>query len=275
MIDKQVLLPVLDVLAETMPKDNLVSSACLELFEFIKKEVLKDVIKHMVENYREQLINLSYLPPFGDLINRYDDTEGFTKEEDSTMEPDEELARKQLPSTRMMEHITIDSAEEEYWNTSDPEDEEDHEGKTGEKRLAEAPSTPSKPLVDYTSDEEVDENVDPAAAAAEENAATESGESAVSDEAADSVTSSLAVSPPERLSEKRRREEDEEDELDKLSSKRRNSTSSENSALSSTGLARRKGSLKTGSGKTTPKRIAISLSSAVRTGGDSSSGDDA
>lgn len=34
---KNLLEPILDLVIETMPKDNLLNSACLEFFEFIKR----------------------------------------------------------------------------------------------------------------------------------------------------------------------------------------------------------------------------------------------
>jgi protein phosphatase-4 regulatory subunit 3 len=36
-IQNRLLEPILDILYETMPKDNLLNSACLEFFEFIKR----------------------------------------------------------------------------------------------------------------------------------------------------------------------------------------------------------------------------------------------
>ena len=46
---------ILDVVYETMPRDNLLNSACLEIFEMIKREHVKTLIDHLVENYRDKL----------------------------------------------------------------------------------------------------------------------------------------------------------------------------------------------------------------------------
>lgn len=37
LIRKNLLEPILDLVIETMPRDNLLNSACLEFFEFIKR----------------------------------------------------------------------------------------------------------------------------------------------------------------------------------------------------------------------------------------------
>ncbi|KHN97067.1 suppressor of Mek1 [Metarhizium album ARSEF 1941] len=261
-VEKQALGPVLEVLAETMPRDNLLSSACLELFEYIKKENLKALMKYLVANHRELMTSLSYLATFKDIIQRYDQTQGYTASMDYFLEDNEEMTRKPPPHTRLMEHITVDPSEEEYWNTSDPEDDdEDRRPDLRDKILpSNGPLTPSKPLVDYPSDEESDENVN-TEAETDTRANNGSGKSA----AAGKPGLASVASPPERLSEKRRREEDEEDEIGKLMhNKRRNSSSSEsNSAMGSRMTPRRK-SFGAGSGT---GKIAISLSTAVRTGG--------
>ena len=247
-----------------MPKDNLLSSACLELFEHIKKENVKDLIKHLMNNHRDILQSLSYMPTFRDIIIRFDQTQGYTANMEYFMEPDEELSRKPPRNARLMEHISVDPEEEEYWNTSDPEDEDDN-GRTGEKTpVVNGLLTPTHQLVDYSSDEE-----------GEEKPNAEQSLGAIDDQFGVSMDEPV-VAPPERLSEKRRREEDEEEDLGKaLANKRRNSTSSGSGAnVGSPGLARRRKSITSstgsGNGNGNAKKISISLSSAIKTNGDSS-----
>lgn len=261
LIEKQVLRPVLEVLIETMPRDNLLSSASLELFEFIKKENMKDLVKHVVTQHRDLLMKLSHLPTFREIILRYEQTQGYTTNMDYFLDPDEEMGRKR-PNTRLMEHLSVDPVEEEYWNTSDPEDEAERSGvKTSDANGA---STPSRPLVDYESDEEVDESIQSA-----------DGTRPQADDGPGTVESGDASGtpvppPPERLAEKRRREEDEDDELGKLlQNKKRNSSSSgSNSAVQAGPLGRRRKSFTTGSANGGPKKIAISLGSSVKSVGD-------
>ncbi|KAG5927673.1 hypothetical protein E4U42_001955 [Claviceps africana] len=269
-IESQALIPALDVLIDALPRDNLLSSACLDLFEFIKKENIKDLVKCLVENRRESLTPLSYMTTIHDLILRYDQAQGFAANMDYPLEGENDVTRKLPPNARLMEHLPVDPAEEEYWNTSDPEDEDEehHDDPSSTKAAVSSngSSMPSKPLVDYTSDEEVDDNTDSENASAPAGATSACEDSAIATEA----TALPTVAPPlERLSEKRRREEDEEDELGKLlQHKRRNSSSSESNAAASPRLStprRRFSGSVSGTGK-----IAISLSTAaVRTGGGS------
>ncbi|KAG8425058.1 Platinum sensitivity protein [Metarhizium acridum] len=263
-VEKQALGPALEVLAETLPRDNLLSSACLELFEFIKKENLKDLVKYLVANHRDLMTSLSYLTTFKDMIERYDQTQGYTANMDYFLEENDEMARKPPPNTRLMEHITVDPSEEEYWNTSDPEDDdEEHRPGMRDKILpSNGPLTPSKPLVDYASDEESDENVN-----TEGDTAAKANNGPQESAATGRPGLPTVASPPERLSEKRRREEDEEDEIGKLMhNKRRNSSSSESNLATGSRMTPKRKSFGGGSGN---GKIAISLSTAVRTGGGS------
>ncbi|KAL9569535.1 hypothetical protein ACKAV7_006590 [Fusarium commune] len=260
LMEKQVLGPILEVLIETMPRDNLLGSASLEFFEFIKKENIKDLIKHLVVNYREQLRALSYMSTFREILLRYDQTQGYTSNVDYFMEAEDEMGRRPLANTRMTEQITVEQEQEEYWATSDPEDDDDQSSKEGERTPSTNGSITSKLLVDYASDEETDE-------------ATPEADSHHSDVASDAVHSPIdsslggGIPPPERLSEKRRREEEEdEDEMSKMMQNKRRSSSGSVTAISgnSRGPQRRK-SFNVNS-PTGGKKIAISLSSGLKTG---------
>lgn len=284
--EKKVLGPTLQVLERTLPRDNLLASASLELFEFIKKECIKDLIKHLVENHRDKLVDLSYLVTFRDIVLRFDQTQGFTVNMDQVLD-EEDVNRRPPQQMRLMEHIAIDPQEEEYWEQSDPEDEaEDHRHEQDANGITNG-STPgsssSKSLVDYPSDEEGDEEVAKPSTTADADDSLiglyENGDENQENEAPVETTSSStaaeaaerAVSPPERVSEKRRREEeDDEDEFGKLmANKRRNSSSSEANSISSSKLGDRRHSLT----DNTPK-ISINLTPTVTSGGGSNSRSD-
>lgn len=248
LVEKQVLGPVLEVFISTVPRNNLLSSASLDLFEFIKKENMKELIVHIVSNYRERLKSVSHISTFHDILSRYD--HGFNVRgdpfADAEVLPSQQAAWR--PEARMMsEHIAVDPSEEEYWNTSDPEDEDDKASRTPEKTpTTNGASTPSKPLVDYSSDEEAEENVDPSSEKAQDS------DSSIMQNAASSPT----AGPP-----KRKHEEDDDDELGKLMQhKRRNSSSAVSNSSVSSGIARRRKSAAAGSGTASQKKISISLS---------------
>ncbi|KAL3426110.1 suppressor of mek1 [Phlyctema vagabunda] len=269
--------PILDIVVETMPRDNLLNSACLEFFEYIKKEGNKSLLIHLVENYREKMKNITYVDTFNNFIVRYDQTQGFTAiAESSFMETEDGTPPRSDAGRRSRWENGIkdlDPAEEQYFNTSDDEDDEPSKVLTS-GNLANGASPLSKPLVDYGSDEEND-NMDAGILPAE----ADTPESPASKDANTELVLTPAPStptPPERLSEKRRREEDEEDEIGKLSqTKRRNSASSTGSAASNnSSILRKKKSLvsrdSNGAAGTKPNKIAISLSPGIKTGGDGS-----
>ncbi|KAF5254796.1 hypothetical protein FANTH_535 [Fusarium anthophilum] len=273
LMEKQVLGPILEVLIETMPRDNLLGSASLEFFEFIKKENIKDLIKHLVANYREKLKELSYMSTFREILLRYDQTQGYTSNVDYFLEAEDEMGRRPLVNARMAEQITVEQEQEEYWATSDPEDDDDQSSKEGERTPSTNGSITSKLLVDYASDEETDENADPEA--------TPEADSQHSDVASDAVHSPIdsslggGIPPPERLSEKRRREEEEdEDEMSKMmQNKRRSSSGSVTAILGNSRGPQRRKSFNVNS-PTGGKKIAISLSSGLKTGSDSGSNEE-
>ncbi|KAI1811850.1 DUF625-domain-containing protein [Poronia punctata] len=264
--EKKVIEPVLDLLIRTMPRDNLISSACLELFEHIKKECIKELVKHMVENFRGKLHSLSYMELFRTLILRYDQTAGFTLDMANPAQEHEDQNSRDRRRSRVMsqrtpmEHITMDQAQEDYFNRSD--DEDDLQMKPSDPSLSANGKSPSaKLLVDYASDEDSDDHVEAGAISGDEDKVEEENGS----EEGSPVT---LATPPERVSEKRRREEDEEDDLGKMvQHKRRNSTSAGSNALhtGSPGLRKRKqvGGMRDSSAG--PK-IAISLSPVTKPG---------
>jgi protein phosphatase 4 regulatory subunit 3 len=191
----------------------------------------------------------------------------------------------------------MDPAEEEYFNTSDDEEDllKQTSNEQAEMSITAAPavngtSPVQKPLVDYAEDEDdamdTTEDLTKEKAKEEDSVASEGdATSASSDTLSAPTTATLpstptpdAAPPPERLSEKRRREEDEEDELGKLSSKRRTSVGSNASVTSNatngSGMLLRKKSF-TSNRESSPKtKIAISLTPTIKSGGDGEGGGD-
>ncbi|KAJ5794856.1 hypothetical protein N7457_001455 [Penicillium paradoxum] len=265
---------ILDIVYETMPRDNLLNSACLELFEFIKRENIKPFILHVVEKYREKLENIIYVDTFQSLILRYDQMQGYGGEADSALfshdEPPTPPRKIQMNNQRWQGVRELDPAEEDYFNTSDDED----EIKWTQDRVAITVGPPNgsasavvKPLVDYPDDDDED-IMDTKPEGVQQQPVANPTETST-----DAPPSTPTQTPPapERLSEKRRREEEDDDELIKLSAgpKRRSSTSSNSGA----GILGRKKSLTDKNASpgvlntvtsAAPKRIAISIGSTVK-----------
>jgi protein phosphatase-4 regulatory subunit 3 len=271
--------PILNIVYETMPRDNLLNSACLELFEFIKRENLRPIITHVVENYRSRLEQITYVPVFQELILRYDQMLDYNPEIESALFGQEgnstpTRTRTNGVSNRWQGVREMAPEEEEYFNTSDDEDELAAKPKTTTPSTNGVPITP-KPLVDYPDDDDDEsgeigvesgeipvafdgKNTPPASVSTSPQTASTPSSSNLSS------TPIQQQSPPERLSEKRRRDEEDEDELVKLSlSKRRTSNSSVSSVKGTDShpgaFLRRKKSFTSGKDGHGGRRIAISL----------------
>ncbi|KAK0735804.1 component of IIS longevity pathway SMK-1-domain-containing protein [Apiosordaria backusii] len=270
--EKRVLGPVLDTLLRTLPRDNLLASACLDFFTSINYEGDRDLAKHIMENYREKIVALSHIDYFRGMMCRYDQSQGYT-----ISEPDEEeeMARRPAHAGRgMMEHLTVDQAQEEYWNTSD-DDEENHPAGPEMRLLPNG--APAKPLVEYTSDDDEDGSGD-AVMTPVDSTSTEDEASKENQRPPSTPPTATGGPPPERLSEKRRREEDEDDALDKLMQhKRRNSSSAGSNSSLSAGILRKKQSFNNGGAKSRSregspngasggqKKISISIGPVLKT----------
>ncbi|KAK6532849.1 Platinum sensitivity protein [Arthrobotrys megalospora] len=166
LIKNKLLEPILNIVIETMPKDNLLNSACLEFFEFIKREGIKLLINHLVEQYRERLSEITYVDTFSSLVIKYDQIHDTTV----PFSADEEVGnRNAVNGGKRWEGLKdLDAAEEEYFNGSDDEDEVEYSAvensgkriKTGGKTPASAaaagtsPAGSVKSLVDYPDDDE-------------------------------------------------------------------------------------------------------------------------
>jgi protein phosphatase-4 regulatory subunit 3 len=253
-----------------MPRDNLLNSACLELFEFVKRENIKIIVQHLVETYREKLQDITYVDTFQNLILRYDQMpepvttqeldNSFTSVESDTPARPSGLVNGGKWGQGLRD---VDADEEAYFNTSDDEDELAAPGKPVLNG-----ASPVRPLVNYPDDDADEDDIDMDIPVAMRNT---TATIQTKDESKSPKSTSAAGSPPERISEKRRREEDEEDELlanisTTTAPKRRASTSSNTSTPSLRSLRRKSPQINSGKDGGTPKKISISLP--VKTGGE-------
>jgi protein phosphatase-4 regulatory subunit 3 len=261
-----------------MPRDNLLNSACLELFEFIKRENIKMLIQHIVESFREKLQGITYVDTFQNLILRFDQMNepattqelehSFTSVDSDTPARPPGMTNGGKWSQGLKE---VDADEEAYFNTSDDEDEI-----AGTAKPAINGASPVRPLVNYPDDDDDDDDDDDMDILGTEEASAPAKTLANTPAKATRSTSpkstSSASSPPERISEKRRREEDEEDELlanisTSTAPKRRASTSSNTSTTSLRSLRRKSPQISSGKDGGA-KKIAIVLP--VKSGGEGS-----
>ena len=249
--------PILNIVYETMPRDNLLNSACLELFEFIKRENLKPLIMHLVENCRPRLQEITYVDTFQNLILRYDQMQGFNADADTTLFSNEgTTSPNRIPAingNRWVGVKDMDAAEEAYFNTSDDEEDEAspksrrlHRNREDVLTNGVTSSPLLRSLVDYPDDEDDLATLDTAPSSSTSPSPIDTP-STTSNEGAAKLSPSpmLQTPPPERLSEKRRREEDnDEDELGKLSTTKRRNSGSSVSSVSSNNSNNASGTLK-------------------------------
>ncbi|KAF2150674.1 DUF625-domain-containing protein, partial [Myriangium duriaei CBS 260.36] len=235
LIEHRLLEPVLDLLERTQHRDNLLNSACLELFDYIRRDqTSKALVIHLVETYRLRLAAINYVETFEELLSRYDGMQtGYQSVNEDTsfstqgaVTPNRGLINGgQRWATGLKE---ADADEEAYFNGSDGEDEEDDEDGALPTAATSKPLTngasPVRPLVAYPDDEDDDEMDVLSASPAQQQLRPQHQQQPP--ESPDP----LQQSPPERPpSEKRRREEDGDDVLDAMAtgtvaSKRRNSS---------------------------------------------------
>lgn len=67
--------PLLKVFIENGSKYNLLNSAILELFDFIKKENIKLLVQHIAEKYRKDLESIKYVDTFTSLFLKFDQSQ--------------------------------------------------------------------------------------------------------------------------------------------------------------------------------------------------------
>jgi len=267
--DNRIFGPILDIVIENGPRDNLLNSACLEIFEYVRREGIRPMIAHIVENYREPMESISFVDIFQDIVRRYDHLQEYQQNANVTIFPaegDELGPRPPNGHSRWGPGLReADEAEEAYFNTSDDEDGSPGPEVLKSDKLSNGTGSPRKPLVDYPDEDEEDAaNSVPEsprdalitsfyAEAADPNvngvgvipeATSEDIADAAADPTSHLVTAdapSPSSKPAEGLAPKRRREEDEDDELMKLTTSKRRSSSSSTSSIAAAGSEKTNG----------------------------------
>nr|POE79901.1 uncharacterized protein CFP56_07967 [Quercus suber] len=165
MVMDNLLDPILQIVEQTMPRDNLLNSACLELFEYIKREGVKQIITHLVENFRARLMAITYVNTFQGIVIKYDQMAGVygpvNVDDGAYSAQDVTPGRMVNGGQRFAGLKGLDQDEEAYFNADDDIDEDEEDGGLPTKsRYAAMPNgaSPVKPLVDYPDDDEDDDN---------------------------------------------------------------------------------------------------------------------
>ncbi|KAI7896594.1 component of IIS longevity pathway SMK-1-domain-containing protein [Mucor mucedo] len=189
--------PTIRVLLDTDGRDCLLNSACLELLEFIRKENIKPLIDHLINQFGSVLDTITYISTCQQLRDKYEEN----------MKATEKTGNNDNVGDKSDAKTNTDDEEEEYFNGSDEEE-----------------VVTRAPLVSYDEDDTDDDEDEEAEEDhsqeddAEENKTTSSTAKRTSKNKTESPEGSS--SPPPFLSRKRKEaEEDEDDELAKRSSR--------------------------------------------------------
>ncbi|KAK0520198.1 Platinum sensitivity protein [Tilletia horrida] len=168
---------VLGLVATEADRDNLVSSACLEFFDFIRRENMKPVIRHLLDNNAAQLQLLADHPIVGKTftalaLQSHNNSEVIQVEGDNKAEEAEEERRVRDLRRRAGNRAIMDAAEESYFNEDDDEEQSVPAGSSSvsgvptktlrrtrssaTRSTASRASTGITKLVDYDDDDEED-----------------------------------------------------------------------------------------------------------------------
>ncbi|KAK3093571.1 hypothetical protein FSP39_017545 [Pinctada imbricata] len=106
--------PVVMAFLENGNRYNLVNSAMIDLFEFIKSEDIKTLCSHIVENHMKDLETVSYVNTFKNLKARYDQQQDRLKDK-----PCLDGATSLLQNNRFRRDARTLEEEEEMWFEQD------------------------------------------------------------------------------------------------------------------------------------------------------------
>ncbi|KAK6913709.1 Serine/threonine-protein phosphatase 4 regulatory subunit 3-like, central domain [Dillenia turbinata] len=161
-VENDLLKPIVDAFVANGTRYNLLNSAVLELFEYIRKENIKSLLKYLVETFWDQLRKFENLPSMHALKLKYDQSLEHcrTKCTSGVLDP-----RKRI------DERALEKEEEDYFNEDSDEEDTASAGMSNlEKGQAQAPlsngvgasypSLRSGGLVDYDDDED-DEDYKP------------------------------------------------------------------------------------------------------------------
>ncbi|KAI0638595.1 DUF625-domain-containing protein [Trametes polyzona] len=121
LIKHDVFKPIIELTVRESKRDNLLSSSCLEFFDFMRRENLKDLINHCMTKHGDLIRNLAESPLVG---SRFKDF--IARWEMNNEPPPVEKVEKFPPGTPQRgwgQGKFLDAAEEDYFNADDDEEE--------------------------------------------------------------------------------------------------------------------------------------------------------
>ncbi|PSC74221.1 Serine threonine-phosphatase 4 regulatory subunit 3 isoform B [Micractinium conductrix] len=181
LVKNQLLKPVVAAFLDNGPRYNLLNSACLELFDFIRRENFKGLLSELMEHHWTQLREVDYCDVFKAMHLKHEQNqdrvgpgkpaEGETPAAAAAREADL-LARQRAAAAaeqrRRRGEREVDADEENYFDREgDSDDDEQPAGAGGGRVVLESASPGGLPslLMAYADDEEEEEDTLPLRAA--------------------------------------------------------------------------------------------------------------
>ncbi|KAL9325617.1 hypothetical protein ACSQ67_006262 [Phaseolus vulgaris] len=161
-IRNNVLKPIIDAFVSNGNRYNLLHSAVLELFEFIRKENLKVLLKYIVDCFWDQLVKFEYLASIHSLKVKYEQCldNGGTKDVVTVVDLRRRNDERALEREEER-YFNEDSDEEDIASASVPRNQKGHQQPNLSNGVASSYSQLSpRSLVDYEDDED-DEDYKP------------------------------------------------------------------------------------------------------------------
>lgn len=139
--------PIISALVDTKSKYNLLNSACLELFEFIRFENIKSIISFLYEKYGSNLREITYVDTFKNLLLKHE----------QNLEPvsNAKMDRPATPEASKDRWSRVDKSEEDYFASLDDADEPSALRVDSFSKDDGFPGIPRR-LVDYADDDDDD-----------------------------------------------------------------------------------------------------------------------
>ncbi|KAG9139389.1 hypothetical protein Leryth_017308 [Lithospermum erythrorhizon] len=150
-VKHNILKPIIDIFIANGSRYNLLNSAILELFEFIRKENLKILLKHLVETFWNDLVEFEKFPSIYSLKVKY---------EQSSESSGLRNASAAIDTRKRVDERALEKEEEDYFNDSDEEDSASAAPNANSTRTLSNGSAGNYPsarpggLVDYDDDDE-------------------------------------------------------------------------------------------------------------------------
>ncbi|KAF9915417.1 Platinum sensitivity protein [Lobosporangium transversale] len=132
LIKQNIIQYIVDMLLSTNNKNNLLNSACIEFFDYIRNENIKSLISHIVPLYGDKFKDIEYVNTFKALIRRYEqqqDTSVADAEAADAVASEASATKRVGLGQKAWSSSTMDDDEEAYFNNSDDEDEVPNESK--------------------------------------------------------------------------------------------------------------------------------------------------